>query len=275
MKYSELINFEPITEVIKFSKTHKSEYQKNLVKTFVFSDTFKTVLIPLMVRNLDFNNSGETFGLQVVGNYGTGKSHLMSLVSLIAEYENLIELVKDEVPKRELSKVSGKFKVLRFELSGTESLWEFITFKIESYFDGVGISFSFEGHGVLTYADKLKLMMAEFEDQFPDKGFLLVIDEMLAYLKGRSTPEKLNQDLQVLQALGQACDSSKFKFVFGVQEMIYHSPEFQFAADMLQKVNDRYRDIKITKEDVAYIVKNRLLSKNELFWPQLSEHKIR
>ena len=272
MKYSELIHFEPITEVVKFSETHKSDYQNNLVKTFVFSETFKDHLIPLMVRNLDFTYSGESFGLQVVGNYGTGKSHLMSLVSLIAEHEQLIDLVQEEKPKKSLKAISGKFKVLRFELGGTESLWDFVTFKIESYFNELGINFSFDGHGAITYADKLKLMMAEFEDKFPDKGFLVVIDEMLAYLKGRSTPDKLNQDLQVLQALGQACDSSKFKFIFGVQEMIYHSSEFQFAADMLQKVNDRYKDIMITKEDVAFIVKNRLLSKNEHQKQKIKEH---
>ena len=272
MKYKELINFEPITEVVKFSETHKADYQNNLVKTFVFSDTFKKVLIPLMVRNLDFNHEGETFGIQVVGNYGTGKSHLMSLVSLIAENEQLIELVKDESPQKELKKIAGKFKVLRFELGGTESLWDFVSFKIETIFCELGIDFSFDNLGKISYADKLKLMMAEFEDKFPDKGFLVVIDEMLAYLKGRSTPDKLNQDLQVLQALGQACDSSKFKFIFGVQEMIYHSPEFQFAADMLQKVNDRYKDIMITKEDVAYIVKNRLLSKTEHQKQKIKDH---
>lgn len=272
MKYSELIHFEPITEVVKFSETHKSDYQNNLVKTFVFSETFKDHLIPLMVRNLDFTYSGESFGLQVVGNYGTGKSHLMSLVSLIAEHEQLIDLVQEEKPKKALKAISGKFKVLRFELGGTESLWDFVTFKIERYFNELGINYSFDGHGAITYADKLKLMMAEFEDKFPDKGFLVVIDEMLAYLKGRSTPDKLNQDLQVLQALGQACDSSKFKFIFGVQEMIYHSSEFQFAADMLQKVNDRYKDIMITKEDVAFIVKNRLLSKNEHQKQKIKEH---
>lgn len=272
MKYNELIHFEPITEVVKFSETHKSDYQNNLVKTFVFSETFKDHLIPLMVRNIDFTYSGESFGLQIVGNYGTGKSHLMSLVSLIAEHEQLIDLVQEEKPKKALKAISGKFKVLRFELGGTESLWDFVTFKIERYFNELGINFSFDGHGAITYADKLKLMMAEFEDKFPDKGFLVVIDEMLAYLKGRSTPDKLNQDLQVLQALGQACDSTKFKFIFGVQEMIYHSSEFQFAADMLQKVNDRYKDIMITKEDVAFIVKNRLLSKNEHQKQKIKEH---
>ena len=272
MKYKELINFEPITEVVKFSETYKSDYQENLVKTFVFSETFRDHLIPLMVRNLDYNLNGESFGLQVVGNYGTGKSHLMSLVSLIAENGDLLELVQEESPKKNLEAIAGKFKVLRFELGGTESLWDFVTYKVEEYFNKIGINFSFDGHGTITYADKLKIMMGEFESNFPDKGFMIVIDEMLAYLKGRSTPDKLNQDLQALQALGQACDGSKFKFVFGVQEMIYHSPEFQFAAEMLQKVNDRYKDIMITKEDVAFIVKNRLLSKNEHQKQKVKEH---
>ena len=272
MKYQELINFEPITEVVKFSETHKDDYQKNLVKTFVFSKTFKDHLIPLMVRNIDFETSGESFGLQVVGNYGTGKSHLMSLVSLIAENAELLPLVQEEKPRKELEKISGRFKVLRFELGGTDSLWDFVTYKIEDYFKSLGLAFSFDGHGKITYADKLKIMMSEFEEKFPDKGFLVVIDEMLAYLKGRSTPDKLNQDLQVLQALGQTCDSSKFKFIFGVQEMIYHSPEFQFAASMLQKVNDRYKDIIITKEDVAFIVKNRLLRKDEHQKQAVKEH---
>ncbi len=263
MKYNELLNFEPITEVVKFSRTSESDYQQSLVKTFVFSNTFKNHLIPLMVRNLDFNYTGESFGIQVVGNYGTGKSHLMSLVSLIAEDEKLIDLVNDEKPRNDLKNISGKFKVLRFELGNTESLWEVITFQLENYLNSIGVSFSFDGHGPKPYFDKLLLMMAEFEEIFPDKGLLIVIDEMLAYLKGRSAADKLNQDLAVLQALGQACDKSKFKFIFGVQEMIYHSPEFQFAAEMLQKVNDRYKDIIITKEDVAFIVKNRLLKKDE------------
>lgn len=272
MKYKDLIHFEPIIEIIKFSRTSEVEYQNTLVKTFVFSDAFKNHLIPLMVRNLDFNYSDESFGLQVVGNYGTGKSHLMSLVSLIAENSDLINLLNDEKPKKELKAIAGKFKVLRFELGNTESLWEIITYQMENYLNGLGVKFSFDGHGPKPYYDKLQLMMAEFEEKFPDKGFLIVIDEMLAYLKGRSTPDKLNQDLSVLQALGQACDKSKFKFIFGVQEMIYHSSEFQFAADMLQKVNDRYKDIMITKEDVAFIVKHRLLRKDEHQKQKIKEH---
>ena len=272
MKYKDLLDFEPIIEVIRFDRTDEKPYQINLIKTFVFSDALKKNLIPLMVKNIDFESISDAFGLQIVGNYGTGKSHLMSLVSLIAEDATLLQYLSNNEVKEHLSKIAGKFKVLRFELGNIESLWEVVTYKIEEFLEKEGVLFSFKTDAPLSYFDKIKLMMAEFEAKYPDKGFLVVIDEMLAYLKARSTPDKLNQDLQVLQALGQACDKTKFKFMFGVQELIYQSPEFQFAAELLLKVNDRYKDILITREDVAFIVKNRLLKKDEHQKQKIANH---
>jgi energy-coupling factor transporter ATP-binding protein EcfA2 len=272
MKYKELINFEPITEVVQFAQTEQDEYQKNLVKTFSFSESFSNNLIPRMIRNLDYSKQGETFGIQVVGNYGTGKTHLMSLISLIAEKEELLDLVNDEKPKNDLKAIAGKFKVLRFELGGTESLWDFIAFKIECYFKDLGIEFSFTGHGPITYQEKLRLMMADFEEKFPDKGFLIVIDEMLSHLRGRSTSDKLSQDLQVLQAFGQCSNSSKMKFMFGVQVELFKESSFQTQSEMLSQVSDRYKVVEILKEDVAFIVKNRLLKKNEHQKQKIKEH---
>lgn len=263
MKYQELIHFDPIKEVVKFSRTEEAGYQRDLVKTFVFSKAYREALIPLICKNLDYARAGEKFGIQVVGNYGTGKSHLMSLVSLIAEDTSLLELVEDEQPKAELAAITGKFKVLRFELGNTQSLWDVMTYKLESWLEENGVPFSFAGHEKKSFAEQLLLMMANFEEKYPDKGFLVVIDEMLAYLKSRSEATKLNEDLMVLQALGQSCDNSKFRIMFGVQELIYQSPEFQFASEMLQKVGDRFRDLLITKEDVSFVVKKRLLKKDE------------
>ena len=272
MKYKELINFEPITEVVQFGQTGKEAYQIDLVKSFSFSDAFKDNLIPLMVKNLDFTRAGETFGLQVVGNYGTGKTHLMSFVSIIAENEKLLDLVADKKPKDELKAIAGKFKVLRFELGGTESLWDFIAFRIENYFQEIGVNFSFEGHGPITYEQKLKKMMAEFEDKFPDKGFLIVIDEMLSHLRGRSASDKLAQDLQVLQAFGQCSNSSKLKFMFGVQIELFKESSFQTQSTMLSQVSDRYKVVEILKEDVAFLVKSRLLNKTEHQKQIIKEH---
>ena len=183
MKYNELIQFEPINEVVKFSRTSDPEYQNNLIRTFVFSQAYEKALMPMICKILDYSSTDEAFGIQVVGNYGTGKSHLMSLVSLIAENAQLLDLVTNEKPKSQLKRVAGKYKVLRFELGNTESLWEVITYKLGGFLTENGITFSFDGHGPKTYFEKIQLMMAEFEEKFPDKGMLVVIDEMLSCLR--------------------------------------------------------------------------------------------
>ena len=75
MKYADLIQFEPINEVVKFDRLSDTEYRKSLVRNFVFSDAYEKSIIPAICRNLDYTTSAETFGIQIVGSYGTGKSH--------------------------------------------------------------------------------------------------------------------------------------------------------------------------------------------------------
>jgi hypothetical protein len=265
MKYRELLHFDPITEIVKFDRLGDNDYREALVKTFVFSADYEKTIIPLICDNLDYTNTAETFGLQVVGNYGTGKSHLMSLVTLIAEDSNYLQLVSNENVKKHLEKIAGKYKVHRFELGNSNELWKLVCYQIDKFLKAEGVDYSMtEANSLEMYYGQLSKMLAHYEAKYPDKGFLLVIDEMLSFLKGHcDSPAMLNQDLQVLQALGQLSDHSKFRIIFGVQELIYNSPEFQFAADMLNRVNERFKQISITKQEVKFVTKERLLKKDE------------
>lgn len=271
MKYKELIQFEPINEVIKIHLLDKEDNRKRLVKSFVYSDAYISNgkngpegNIPLICNNLDFANTSEHFGIQIVGSYGTGKSHLMSLVSIVAENEDYLQYVGNDLVRESMKKIAGKYNVIRFELGSSENLWKLVGYQIDQYLQKTGVDYSILSDDAPDmYIDKLQRMMSAYEQKEKSKGFLIVIDEMLAYLRGRSGDADLNQDLQVLQALGQMCDSSKFRIIFGVQELIYSDKAFQFASDMLTKVADRYLDITITKQDVQYVVQNRLLKKDE------------
>jgi hypothetical protein len=274
MKYRELIQFEPITEVVRFGDLKKESNCEKFVRTFVFSDRYRNSYIPLICEDLNFSETQhlvngryedkEFFGLQIVGSYGTGKSHLMTLFSLIAENEKYLQYVSDDKAKQDLSKIAGKYKVLRFEINTTAELWDVVCYQIDKFLRSIGVDYSIsEDRSPENNDTKLMKMMAAFEEKYPDKGFLLVIDEMLAYLKGRSGSDKLNRDLQVLQALAQISNQSKFRIAFGVQEMIYSAPEFQFAKEMLLHVNDRYRELTITKEDVKFIAQKRMLNKSD------------
>ncbi|WP_106830576.1 DUF6079 family protein [Parabacteroides pacaensis] len=273
MKYKDLIQFDPIDEIIKFSKLDNDDYRTKLVKNFVCSNTYETFIIPQICAKLDLNATTETKGIQIVGNCGTGKSHLMSLFSIIAENAGYLPLLQSRKAKDWLKTIAGKYRVYRFELGNHQELWDIITYKIDIALEQWDVDYSISDDNTpASYSEKLERMMAAFEEKYPDKGFMLVIDEMLSYLKGRSEPSKLNRDLAVLQALGQMSDRTHFRMVFGVQELIYRSPEFQFAKEMLNHVNERYIDLTIQKEDVQFIVQQRLLLKNEHQKAQIRQH---
>lgn len=283
MKYRDLLNFEPITEVVRFGDLKQEANREKFVRTFVFSDRYRNSYIPLICGNLNFSETQhlvngkyedkEFFGLQIVGSYGTGKSHLMTLFSLIAEDEKYLQYVTDEKAKKDLEKIAGKYKVLRFEINTAAELWEVVCYQIDKFLKSIGVDYSISADKTPENNDqKLLKMMAAFEEKYHDKGFLLVIDEMLAYLKGRSGSDKLNRDLQVLQALAQIANQSKFRIAFGVQEMIYSAPEFQFAKEMLLHVNDRYRELTITKDDVKFIAQKRMLNKTDAQRQLIRDH---
>ena len=273
MKYKDLIQFESVDEIIKFDKLDDDNYRDRLVKTFVCSNAFENFIIPRICRELDLDSTQETRGIQVVGNYGTGKSHLMSLFSIIAEDAHYLEFLGNQKAKECLQKIAGRYKVVRFEISGTDPLWDMITYQIDKYLEEWGVDYSiYEDTRPVPYYDKLQKMLAAFEEAYPDKGFMFVIDEMLSYLQGHAQPHLLGNDLQVLQALGHMSDRTKFRMVFGVQELIYQATEFQFAAEMLSHVADRYTDLKIEKSDVQFIVQERLLRKNAHQQQAIKEH---
>lgn len=273
MKYRDLIQFDPIDEIIKFGQLDNEDYRAKLVKNFVCSNLYETHIIPQICAKLDLNAITETKGIQIVGNYGTGKSHLMSLFSIIAENADYLSLLQSQKAKEWLKTIAGKYMVYRFELGNNQELWDIVCYQIDKALAAWEVDYSIsDDTSPATYSEKLQLMMAAFEEAYPDKGFMLVIDEMLSYLKGRSEPSKLNRDLAVLQALGQMSDRTHFRMVFGVQELIYRSPEFQFAKEMLSHVNERYIDLTIQKEDVQFIVQQRLLQKNEHQKAQIRQH---
>ncbi len=273
MKYKDLIQFESLDEVVKFNRLGESEYRQNMVSSYVFSKTYEESIIPEICKNLDYTTDSETFGLQIVGTYGTGKSHLMSLFSLIAEDENYLQYVRSERASEEFKRIAGKYKVVRFELGSVDELWNLVCYQIDKNFKEWGIDYSIsKDREPDMYKDKLNRMMAQFEEAYPNKGLMIVIDEMLSYLKGRSGADSLNRDLAVLQAYGEMSDHSKFRMVFGVQELIYQVPEFQFSAKMLNQVNHRYRQIEITKQDVQFVTEKRILKKTEVQKNEIRKH---
>lgn len=272
MKYSELIVFEPLTTVIKIADDSKAEKRKHNVETYVFSDKIINMLTSIVVPNLDTSGKiTEQKGISIVGSFGTGKSHLMSVISSVAEDETLLQSIQNDKIKQEFEAFAGKYKVLRFEVGTTKPLYELVCYRIENFINGLGVDFHFDPDSKDTYKEQLQQMMAAFEEVYPDKYLLIVIDELLEYLRSRSAME-VNGDLMTLRQMGEMCDGSRFKVIYGVQEQLYRDPMLAPAADTLNKVQARFDEVLITKEDVAFVVKNRLLKKTSEQKQRIREH---
>lgn len=263
MKYGDLIQFDPIESVVQLRDADKTSAARQLVNTYVISEEMAERLTQLVFPQMQFERPADNKGLLVVGNYGTGKSHLMSVVSSLAADASLLTALNHSGVAESAKQIAGRFKVIRTEIGATTmSLRDILVAELEENLDKLGIEFVFPDAGSISGHKKVfEDMEAKFLNKYPDHGLLLVVDELLDYLRTRKDQE-LILDLNFLREVGEYSKSSRFRFMAGVQEAIFDSPRFAFVADSIRRVKDRFEQISIARNDVKFVVAERLLKKN-------------
>lgn len=264
MKYGDIINFEPIETVIQIKEADKKEQGEKLVKDYVISKRMAEKIVDVIIPNLQFKEPKDNKGLLVVGNYGTGKSHLMSVLSTLSEYEESVELLANEEVREEIRSIAGSFKVYRMEIGATEMDLRGIIFdRLEKFLLENELDYSFPSSSEVTNnKDCLMEMMSLFEEKYPDKGLLLVVDELLDFLRSRKEQDMI-RDFNFLREVGEVCKNSRFRFLASVQETLFENPSFQFVAETVRRVKDRFDQLQISREDISYVVAKRLLKKDK------------
>ncbi|SHL19034.1 hypothetical protein SAMN02745216_04782 [Desulfatibacillum alkenivorans DSM 16219] len=262
MKYGDLIQFEPIESVVQLRDADETAAAQQLVHTYVISADMADKLVNLVIPQIQFDQPMDNKGLLVVGNYGTGKSHLMSVISALAENDGLAQYLNEEAVADAAVAIGGKFKVIRTEIGATTmSLREILVAELEENLDAMGVSYTFpSADKVSNNKGPFEEMMSAFHGEFPDHGLLLVVDELLDFLRTRKDQE-LILDLNFLREVGEVCKDLRFRFIAGVQEAIFDSPRFSFVADSIRRVKDRFEQILIARKDVKFVVAERLLRK--------------
>ena len=262
MKYGDLIQFEPIESVVQLRDADETETAKQFVETYVISDEMAEKLTGLVFPQLQFIKPIDNKGLLVVGNYGTGKSHLMSVISALAENKELSFCINNTDVQNASAEIAGRFKVIRTEIGATTmTLRDILVAELEENLSNMGVSYSFPlASEVPSNKRSFEEMMAAFQEEYPDHGLLLVVDELLDFLRTRKDQE-LILDLNFLREIGEVCKDLRFRFIAGVQEAIFDSPRFSFVADSIRRVKDRFEQILIVRKDVKFVVAERLLKK--------------
>ena len=264
MKYKDLVQFEPIETVVQLREADKKENAFRLVKTFVISKRMAENLINIIFPQLQIENPLDNKGLLIVGYYGTGKSHLMSVITALAEYPEASEMLQNQSVREVAQNISGKFKVMRTEIGAvTRSLRDIVCDELEKGLKKMGISFSFPPASEVTnHKDLFIEMMGVFNEKYPEKGLILAVDELLDYLLSRKEQQFI-LDVNFLREMGEVCRLSRFRFMAGLQEALFDNPRFEFFASSIRRVKDRFQQVRIVREDVSYVVSERLLKKDE------------
>ncbi len=262
MKYSDLISFHPIEDVIQLVTAENKDKAREYVKTYVMSDTMAESLQAPVLDQLQMDEVVDNKGVLIVGNYGTGKSHLMSVLSAIATDADNIQYLQNKKFAEQVKPIAGRFEVLRIEIGGVVMpLYDVIMGYVQDDFEKRGIDFDVPDYkSVKSIKTVVKDMMIAFSEKYPDKGYLIVVDEFLSYLSSRNERE-IVLDLEFFRALGEMCSKSSLRVMFGMQEKIFDNPKFGFVADTLKHVSDRFTQMIITKEATSYVVSERILKK--------------
>jgi hypothetical protein len=141
------------------------------------------------------------------------------------------------------------------------SLRDIVTQQLELFLEKNGVSYSFPpADKVVNNKAAFEEMMAAFAEVHPTQGVLLVVDEFLEFLRSRKDHD-LVLDLSFLREIGEVTKHLRFRFVAGVQEAVFDSNRFQHVADSLRRVKDRFTQVLLARQDVSFVVAERLLKK--------------
>jgi hypothetical protein len=261
MKYRDVIDFAPIETVVQLIQADAIEDSRSLVRSLVVSDRMADDLKVNVADQLSLVNA-QAKGIFVVGNYGTGKSHVMAVVAGLAEHRELLDDLASEPVKGAFTTIAGEFVVVRAEINGLLSLRDFVMGALKSHLASLGVVFEVPPeHEVGNHKDVFVTMLDAFEATFPGKGLLFVLDELLDYLRANDN-QQLIANLNFLRAVGETCSGSRFRFIAGIQESLFANPSFQFATESIQRVQARFVQMRIVREDISYVVARRLLRKS-------------
>jgi len=255
-----LFNFEQIKDVVDIdADLDESNKRKELVGSYVISDSLEKQIVEFFDNLEKPNHKPNT----IIGNYGSGKSHLIGFLISLVEDPTLAEVLKNETIKQIAKKQSRKFFSVQFELqAGQVELKQWFFGKIRQQLKvkyDIDIPV-FDPQKDFDDKENIATILEIIKKHDPSIGLLVVIDEISDFLATKQK-EAMKADLQFLRVIGQVCQDQDLMFVGSMQEDVFTSPKFKNVASELGRIGERFQNIIIHKEDIKKVISSRIVSK--------------
>jgi KaiC/GvpD/RAD55 family RecA-like ATPase len=254
----DLIQFEKVEEVIKLRKEEKThEY----VEKYVISESLQRNLLYM----LEVLSSPTHKSFNVVGNYGTGKSHFLAFAAAILEQPDLRSQIQDDEVRAAAQRLDRRMLVVRFELGAAAEVslrhifFDQVYHQLLDRYDIEVPVFDL----ATAYDNKQNVLdlLTAIKAEDPEAGLVVVVDEISDFLKQKSK-EEMAYDLALLRELGEVSQDSDFLYIGAMQEHVFTNPKYVDQAESIARINQRFVTVTITKEDVAQVLTQRVVRKD-------------
>ena len=254
----DLIQFEEVEEVMKLRQEEKA---REYVEKYVISDSLRANLLHILsllsgITHKSFN---------VVGNYGTGKSHFLAFVAALVEHPEFRSLVHDDEVRAAALRLTRRYLVVKFELgSAAETplrriFFEQIHRQLLDRYDVEVREFDL----VADYDNKQNILdiLTDIKGEDPEAGLVVIVDEISDLLKQKSKA-MMAYDLALLRELGEVSQDSDFLYIGAMQEHVFTNSKYVDQAESIARISRRFVTVTITKEDVARVLTERVVRKD-------------
>jgi len=278
MKVGELVHIPPVRTVIRLADLGDSKLRRHIIETFILTNEVSFALTNI----LDKVASPEGRGFFVIGNYGSGKSHLLNVLSLtLSDPEarrSFIQTCREHRPAADklppLLKQASTLNPLVVEISlvehsNREYLEEIVLKQIATRLQANAQSAERSEKSAEAPADLLELprreAFAKLKQSLEYSGFgglVLLIDELSEFLRSKENARAYNEDVRFLQYLGEFAEAIPAWIIATMQENIENTGSL--SGELLHKIKDRYPvRFYLSGEHVKKIVSGRLVRKKE------------
>jgi energy-coupling factor transporter ATP-binding protein EcfA2 len=252
----DLIEIPEIRTVIQLNDLRESHLREMILHSFVVT----TEVMKSLDMVLTSFSGDQGRGIFLKGHFGSGKSHFLSMMSLLLRHPDSWNILVSQEPSiRRFMKSLRDRRYLVVEISliqhrGTEFLEDIL---IREIFEEISshLGHPFEG------ADSRRETFSKIQHTMRGLGFsglVLLVDELSEFLRSKPDGHAYHEDIRFLQYLGEEASSFPLWIVASLQEWIEETGEIN--QDTFNKIKDRY-PVRITlgRSHIEELVSHRLI----------------
>ena len=256
IKVGDLIEIPEIKTVIQLRDIEELNLRQMILDSFVVT----TEVLKNLEMILTSLSKPEGRGAFLKGHFGSGKSHFLSILSLLLRTPESWQALLSQEPSLEPYREelqSRKFLVAEISLiqhRGTEFLEDIFLKEIFRKLS-LQIGKSFEG------AESRHETFQEIKKALSRLGYsglVLLVDELSEFLRSKTDAHAYQEDIRFIQYLGEEASSFPLWIVASLQEWIEETGEIH--QDTFNKIKDRYHlRISLGRAHIEELVSQRLI----------------